>query len=141
MKSYVGERKRVQVDCGGVSRTKESEKESCDINKIIAKYRKTGVVTHRKEYGGRYGDFSSVTDFHTAQNVVLAAQEMFMTLPSHIRKKFRNDPGEFLAFVDDPANVEEMIEMGLAVRKEAPADLEPGSGEKEAAPAGGRPPA
>ena len=46
-------------------------------------------------------------------NQIIAAQEAFNSLPSDIRKKFDNDPAEFLEFVSDEKNNDEMIQMGL----------------------------
>ena len=46
--------------------------------------------------------------------IVATANSMFQDLPSSIRNQFQNDPGQFLDFVQDPENLEEMREMGLA---------------------------
>ena len=46
-------------------------------------------------------------------NQIIAEQEAFNSLPSDIRKKFDNDPAEFLEFVSDEKNNDEMIQMGL----------------------------
>lgn len=43
-----------------------------------------------------------------------------MTLPAKVRDRFSNDPGKFLAFVDDPKSREEMYELGLAKRPDPP---------------------
>jgi hypothetical protein len=40
-----------------------------------------------------------------------------MQLPSDIRAKFDNDPGEFFEFCTDPKNADEMVQLGL---REAP---------------------
>lgn len=108
------DRNRVKFYPKGESLTHQSMKDDCDINRIMMKYQKTGVLDHAKTYEGQYADFSKVTgDYQEHMNAVLEADQMFLTLPSSIRKKFDNDPGQFLAFVDDPSNAEEMIELGL----------------------------
>ena len=95
-------------------------KDDCDINRIMLKYQKTGVLDHAKTYQGQYSDFSQVTgDYQEHMNAVIQANEMFMSLPSSVRKQFDNDPGEFLAFVDDPNNADEMVSLGL---REAPSE-------------------
>ena len=109
-----GQKLRVGTKVEGKTMTKQSMKEECDINFIVEKYQKTGVVQHTREYEGQYGEFMSI-DYHEAMNQVTAAQEMFMSIPSDIRARFHNDPGEFLAFVGDDANIEEMRELGLAL--------------------------
>ena len=94
-------------------RTKQSEKDACDINLIMAKYVKTGHIEHQRNYAPEY-DFATSMDFHQALNLVTNANELFEALPAGTRKKFYNDPAQFLDFVQDENNLDEMIEMGLA---------------------------
>lgn len=96
------------------SLTKQSFKKDCDINHIMSKYEKTGLIEHVSRYQGQYGDFSELQDYQTSLNQVILADEMFMSLPATIRSQFENDAGKFLSFVDDPNNLDKMIEMGLA---------------------------
>ena len=42
------------------SRTDQSHKDTCDINRILDKAKRTGVVSHINKHGQQYGDF---TDF------------------------------------------------------------------------------
>lgn len=100
------------------SLTKQSFKAECDINNIISRYNKTGMLDHVMKTGGRYGDFCDVEDYHTSVLKVVEAQRMFESLPSTLRSRFANDPGNFLMFVQDPANVDEMVKLGLAVKRE-----------------------
>lgn len=85
----------------------------CDINNIMARYERDGLIPHVNQYQGQYGDFAEVYDYQTALNVVMNAEECFMSLPAQIRKRFDNDPGAFLDFVSDPLNRSEMVSMGL----------------------------
>lgn len=125
------QRVSVKTMPSGVSRTKQSFKKDCDMQHILAKYQKTGVIEHRRQYEGRYGDFTNVTDYQTAMGVVIAAQNMFESLPSTVRKRFGNDPQQFLDFATNPVNGEELVKMGLAVRREPP----PAAPEASPAPA------
>lgn len=111
----------------GKSLTQQEFKDECDINRVMLKWQKHGVLEHRNTFEGQYGDFSNIpSDYHSAMNAVVEAQEMFMTLPSSVRKRFANDPGNFLEFVTDEKNVPEMVKMGLATaRKDAPTLVEP----------------
>lgn len=102
------------------SRTKQSFKDECDINKIMKKFERTGMVAHLSKYQGSYADVSGGVDYHTALNTVAAAKEMFLTLPAKVRARFEHDPGAFLDFVGDPANEKEMVEMGLKKAPVAP---------------------
>lgn len=109
-----GPKVKVQTINTQPSMTKQSFAQETDVNWIVAQYQRTGVLAHRDVHEGNYGEFDHAVDFHEALNIVREAEELFMTVPSNIRNQFENDPGQFLAFVQDPANIEEMREMGLA---------------------------
>lgn len=95
------------------SLTQANFRDDCDINQVMARFEKTGVLTHVNEKKPGYGDFTGYTDYHQSMNAVIEAQDAFMTIPSKIRAKFNNDPGEFLEFAENPENQEEMVKMGL----------------------------
>lgn len=95
------------------SMTIQSEKDSCDINKILSKFNKTGVMSNVSTAMPQQGDFTDVVDYQSALNQVIAAQESFMTLPAQLRKRFANDPGQLLSFLEDPENRSEAISLGL----------------------------
>ncbi len=103
---------RTSMD-GQETRTHQSGKDECDINKIMDKYVKTGTLDHQKEHGENYG-FATSIDLHQALSTIELANSMFNDLPSSIRTKFENDPGKFLDFVQDPSNKTELIKMGLS---------------------------
>lgn len=92
--------------------TKQSFKEECDINTIMARYQSTGELPDVSQYPPQYLDATSF-DFQSMQNKLIEAQGLFDALPSKIRNRFANDPGEFLAFVSDPSNKSELQSMGL----------------------------
>lgn len=115
-----GPRGRVQVVNTSPSRAKQSFKDECNINNIVSKYQKTGAVTHFNKNAPRYEDASGA-DFQDAMNLVTSTQQLFNELPSSLRARFANDPSQFLDFVQDPRNADEMAELGL--RKAQPMDL------------------
>lgn len=94
-------------------RCKKEFAEECNINVIMKRFEKTGVLDHVAKHQGQYGDFTEAVDYHTALNMLHSANDMFMSLPAQLRAQFNNDPGEFLAFANDPENEEEMRELGL----------------------------
>lgn len=98
------------------SKTDGSFKEECDTNNIIAKFNKTGQLTHIAKRQGNYADVSEITDLHTAFIHVKEAKETFQELPAILRKKFNNSPTEFIAFLEDPKNDEEAVQLGLKVK-------------------------
>lgn len=123
----------------GVSLTKQAMKSESDINNIMAKYAKTGIISHLSNHQGQYGDFSEVTDYHTALNQMIEAESSFASLPSGVRAEFDNNPGKFLDFVHDPANEEKMIEMGLAYAPDPPPEVIPSKPKEPIPPAPKKP--
>ena len=104
---------RVTSDPEGPSMTAQEYKKECDINNIMKKYSKTGAISHLAKYGAQYGMATSAS-FHDAMSLVASANSMFEELPANIKDKFRHDPGAFFDFVNDPKNLEEARELGLA---------------------------
>lgn len=106
------------------SRTKQSFRQESDINVIMSRFEKTGLLTHVNQYNGQYGDFTGLPEYQEAMNKVVSANEMFASLPAKIRDRFANDPAKFLSFVGDPANAAEAKALGLfKAVDEAPARL------------------
>jgi len=112
--------KRVVKEFFKPSLTKQSFKDECDINKIMQRFKKTmnaDFLTRFAGYtSGEFGDFSNVADYRSAIDQVNRANEVFMNLPAKVRSRFRNDAALFLDFCHDPRNVNEMVELGLAVK-------------------------
>lgn len=112
--------------------TEQHHKDDCNVNNIMARFRKTGAIDHVKEHGGNYRECDSLS-YHESLTIVANAQSMFNDLPSHLRKKFNNKPSEFLDFVQNPDNEAEMGKLGL-LRTETPMRLpleKPGEKTKE----------
>lgn len=104
-------RRKVTVTCGE-SMTEQHHRESCDIHVILKKFRDSGQVEHLAKYQGDYGDFFGV-DYHEAQNIIAEANSMFETIPARTRELFNNSPGEFLNWIQDPANAQEAYDLGF----------------------------
>lgn len=96
-------------------RTKQAFKDECDINRIMRKFQKTGILEHTRRHAPQYGEASTM-DLLTAQTIIKDAERMYQELPSSVRKKF-SGPVDFLQFVENPENAEEIYKMGLAVRQ------------------------
>lgn len=95
-----------------ISMTQKDQGETCDINHIMSQYIKTGEISSINGKQPKYGHFSNATDYTTALQNVIDANEDFMSLPSKIRDQFANDPAELLKFMEK-ATKEQMIEKGL----------------------------
>lgn len=103
----------VGLKCDEPSLTKQSESDACDINKIMARYEKDGVLRHVSENAPFYADVSQVPDYQAALEVVQKADELFMSMPAELRAKFDNDPQVYFDFVSNPANKAELEKLGL----------------------------
>lgn len=124
-----------------VTRTKQADKEACDINNILKRYEKTGQLPDMIREDGRYGDFSNPVTLQEAFEIVNRAEAQFMALSARVRERFGNDPVQMLEFCANSANVAEMVELGLAIAPPQPANAlqnaEPaGSGTPASEPAG-----
>lgn len=97
----------------GKSRTKQSAKDECDINNIMKKYHRTGLLPSVNA-DGVYADVAVLGDFKTAYDQVIRAQELFDSLPSRVRERFDNSPQALLEFCQDDKNLKEAVELGLA---------------------------
>lgn len=105
------ERVRVTLDTGP-GLTEQAHKDQCDINFILKDVIQTGMTRHMARHQGTYDDIS-FQDFQTAMFTVKKAEGLFADLPGKLRKEFKNDPGAFLKFVQNPANKDKLADMGL----------------------------
>lgn len=98
---------------------KQEFKEECDINTILKRFGLTGELPQVSALP-QSGDFTGITDFKTACDMVAAAEAAFLEFPAHIRARFDNDPGRMIAFLDDDKNREEAEKLGIVTAKPVP---------------------
>jgi len=118
------ERERIGVSCPEPGKTKQSEKNACDINLLTKKWL-AGQQPPLPKGPAAYGDFTSATDYFHASLQVIEARKAFDTLPAVLRTRFQNDPGELLAFILNDDNYDEALELGLVERKPDPEEGTP----------------
>jgi len=95
-------------------RTKSEFHDECDINKIMARYRRTGVLPeYAHQAAAQYGDFSQIPSFAEMQHKIIAANELFGALPAIVRKQFDNDPGQFLEASQTAEGRSLLVKLGL----------------------------
>lgn len=117
----------------------QAHKDECDMHFILRKQKKTGILNHTNQYAGTYGDFSTTPEYQEAQNLIADAASMFETVPAFIRAQFNNDAMQFVEFMQNPKNREDMHELGLDTShlpqpKAAQADLKTTEGETKPKP-------
>lgn len=113
-KNYIG-RCRCRIAFEGESLTKQCFKGEVDINTIIARANRTGLLVDPSSIDfSRVGKFDDCGgDFQAIQNRIAESKTLFESLPSAVRRKFRNDPVKFVEFAEDEKNCDEMVKMGL----------------------------
>lgn len=114
-------------------RTKQADKDGCDINNILKRYEQTGVLPDLIKREPRYGDFSSVPSYQESLDIVHRAETQFAALSAEVRDRFGNDPVKMLEFCQDEKNLPEMVKLGLAIEKEKPKENAPEGGQNNPA--------
>lgn len=128
---------RKPFEPSGESKTQQHHVELVKVQNLIKQYDRSGVLTHVAQGVAHYGDYSKVNEYQQYLDFVNAANSLFAELPSNIREKFGNDPGQFFEYATDPKNKGDMEEMGLfpkpqEISKEKPKSPEsPPSGDNK----------
>ena len=98
--------------CQDPSLAQQHMRDECDINVIIERFGVTGELPSAP-VSPQYGDFSGVTDYHSALNKINATMDDFMALPAQLRVRFGHDPVQLLEFLENDQNRAEAIQLGL----------------------------
>lgn len=97
----------------GRSMTKQEFSKESDINAILKRFEKTGMIDHVNNKTPNYMDVSGVRDYREAIENVRVVDEYFTQLPADLRARFANDPAVFLDFMSDGDNYNEAVKLGL----------------------------
>lgn len=100
------------INTGTEGGAKQEFKDECDINTIVERFG-LGYDMPQNHRPPQYGDFTNISDYHSAMNATAKAREAFEELPADLRAKFDNDPGKYVDFCIDEKNLPELKEMGL----------------------------
>lgn len=102
------------------SMTEQAHKDEFDINRLIKRATKTGVLATvdqiRDVY---YGDFTMVDQAFENHLKIKEAEEHFASLPADVRDYFHNDPKRLLLALGDEKQFNRLVELGL-VKAPAP---------------------
>ncbi len=118
-------RVRTQKDCSGKVLTDQSYKKMCDINSIVANYKKTGVLSHQKEKIAQYMDNTEIPSLMEAHELLRDAKDAFLALPSQIRKLMDHDPKNLIGFIQNPENSDLLLKYGIIEKVEEVKPLDP----------------
>lgn len=102
------------IDASGDGRTRQEFADECDINILMARYEKHGVLNHYNAAEPAFFDASNVPDLQEAITAMRDAERAFMTLPASVRREFDNDAVKFVEYAQDAENLPRMREWGLA---------------------------
>lgn len=93
-----------------------------DLNYLIDKFKPDELAQYlqartfqKREIIGH--DFSQEPNLQEAKNITYDLRMSFERLPDEVRQNFKNHV-EFLKFIDNPANAEKMIKLGLMTKRE-----------------------
>lgn len=109
----------------GKSKTLKSEAKKCDINTIMKKYYKTGIMPGEENKKRMFfADVSGVDNLQDALATADKSRASFMLLPAEIRSKFDNDPIKLAQFLSKDENAKEAFELGLIPKPQSLIDEE-----------------
>lgn len=108
------EHEPVDLICADDGMTRQEFKDECDINVLMATYERNGSLNHFNRMSPQYLDVTDVPDLPRAIAMMEAAETAFMTLPASVRREFDNSAVNFVAFAENPANLDRMRGWGLA---------------------------
>jgi len=105
------------LHCEDASLAQQQFKDETDINNILRQFNITGQLPDTP-LSPKYGDFSGISDYKTALDRVIAADEEFMSLPATLRARFDNDAANLIEFLENDQNRSEAEKLGLVDPKE-----------------------
>lgn len=119
-------RRDVAVDfTGEESRTRQSDGEGADVNRIVKRFMAAGIdIVNAVTPVGldglpvepRFADVSGGFDLANVQQRAIKAREFFEALPGDVRGRFANDAAKFFEWAVLPENNEEVL--GEVIGKE-----------------------
>ncbi len=105
----------LRLDVSGESRTKQSMKKECDVNRIVSSFQKTGLIDHLADGIPVFADVSELGDYRSVIEQVRAVDAYFAGLPAKVRTAFSNDASNFMDYLESGATAEELERAGLEV--------------------------
>ena len=94
-------------------KVEQQHKELTSMRSILDRANRGALTLGTKNKPG-FCDFTG-SDYTRSKNIVADAKSAFEKLPSNLRERFHNNPGEFMDYVADPNNRDDMIENNIDV--------------------------
>jgi len=118
---------RVQTINNEPDMAQQQYKDSTDVNTIMNKYEKTGVVTHLAKSQGYFKELGEPEDLLDAKMRLIKAERAFDALPAEIRAQCDHNPANFLTMLKDPTKKELLTQYGILdpVKKTDPGVVTP----------------
>lgn len=105
-------------------RTKQHFAPQCDVNSIVRQHPNldpenisNSEIASILSNPELYSEYDSSQSFVDAMEIVTRAKEQFDTLPAPLRRRFNENPYEFLEYVNNKENYNEMKKFGLLIEK------------------------
>jgi Chlamydia-phage Chp2 scaffold (Chlamy_scaf) len=105
--------------------TQQHEQDETDINFIIQRFTRTGILPEARVLP-TYGDFTSeATDYQSALHLIKQADDAFASLPAQLRAHFRHDPAAFMEFMNNDPDPQLLLDLGIADRVSTGRETQP----------------
>ncbi len=91
-------------------RTKQSQRDECDINMLLERYQRDASLGHLEKYGGQYGNYADY-DFENHVTKIAEMDTIFEQLPAEVKKDFGQSTNKFFEFVTNPENEDRLAEL------------------------------
>ncbi|AXH74171.1 MAG: internal scaffolding protein [Microviridae sp.] len=105
-----------------VTLTHQSFREEADINVIVKRYGINDALPTGMSIPS-YADFTGVTDYRDALDLINAGNIAFSSMPADVRSRFNNDASLFVEHFNAISNRSEGEALGLVFNEPAPADV------------------
>lgn len=109
---------RVSIDTGSDTPVEQSHRDQCDVNEIIRRFKRNGLLDHQNHRQPMYGDFTAASSLQESIELVTAAQDDFDSIPAKVRAAALNSPVQFLEMLSTPEGVAILEKAGLEVSEE-----------------------
>lgn len=102
---------QVGLFCPEETMTQQQFLHDTDINNILAKFLRTGLMDNIGQ--GTYEDVSESADYRQSIHIIQEADAQFLTLPAKTRKEFDNDPAKFMDFIHTTQDQNRLVDLDL----------------------------